>query len=237
MSVRNPIARVSLTVLSALLIGSLFFGQIILFSSRASYGTTWAGPDTFSSGIGCSEDYTAAAPQSVPDTFNIADELQNLPATTREELLAITDKCTLEFHLEKLQDLKRFYSGYNETDFYSSPSVYSKVLMYPSETIAAYFYLSPIFVSSNSDQEYALLMLKFTDMTRSDELITTSAIDYNVEIFPVFGLQNDTNAGSYFNWSGTTTTGLDIIILNTTQLEGVFNYNDKVITITKINDN
>jgi hypothetical protein len=165
--------------------------------------------------------------------FDIADILQNIPPSSRKELLKNTNQSILIAHLETFQQLINFTETSATTTAAEAsddqPSMFSKAITYPNEDIAIFYNMTPAFISSNN-QTLALLMLKFTNNT-SDEDVMQDSLDYSVEI-------NGTN--SIFDENGTTSTGSDIKILNSTALaestEHSKNYN-MIISITRLNEN
>ena len=183
--------------------------------------------------------------QTSPPSYSntSADVLQNLPATTREQLLNITNQTTLDSHLEKLQELIRFTIGNNDADFNLSSSGFSVVLspapitlesMGAGGDIHIYYYLSPVFVSPNNET-YALLMLKFGEYNcvseYSGKLTAIDTIDYNVKI-------NGTNNFNFEENGTTDKEDVDIKIIRnisfTDALNSFGNYS-MTIDILKLN--
>ena len=150
--------------------------------------------------------------QAPPDLVLIGEGLRHIPENSREKLRTFVNGLVLSSVIDS--NLVQFMEGSTDT----VPPNFTKVPAYSAanddaSNISAYYYLSPSYLSPESDrpetnnEPYKLLVLMFTNNT-SNKLITAPlSIDYTISI-------NGSNFS--FEENGTTSTGVDIKILNGT---------------------
>jgi len=150
--------------------------------------------------------------QAPPDLVLIGEGLRHIPENSREKLRTFVNGLVLSSVIDS--NLVQFMEGSTDT----VPPNFTKVPAYSganddASNISAYYYMSPSYLSTESDrpetnnEPYKLLVLMFTNNT-SNKLITAPlSIDYTISI-------NGSNFS--FEENGTTSTGVDIKILNGT---------------------
>jgi hypothetical protein len=150
--------------------------------------------------------------QAPPDLVLIGEGLRHIPENSREKLRTFVNGLVLSSVIDS--NLVQFMEGSTDT----VPPNFTKVPAYSAanddaSNISAYYYVSPSYLSPESDrpetnnEPYKLLVLMFTNNT-SNKLITAPlSIDYTISI-------NGSNFS--FEENGTTSTGVDIKILNGT---------------------
>jgi hypothetical protein len=150
--------------------------------------------------------------QAPPDLVLIGEGLRHIPENSREKLRTFVNGLVLSSVIDS--NLIQFMEGSTDT----VPPNFTKVPAYSAandgaSNISAYYYMSPSYLSPESDrpetnnEPYKLLVLMFTNNT-SNKLITAPlSIDYTISI-------NGSNFS--FEENGTTSTGVDIKILNGT---------------------
>jgi hypothetical protein len=150
--------------------------------------------------------------QAPPDLVLIGEGLRHIPENSREKLRTFVNGLVLSSVIDS--NLVQFMEGSTDT----VPPNFTKVPAYSAandgaSNISAYYYMSPSYLSPESDrpetnnEPYKLLVLMFTNNT-SNKLITAPlSIDYTISI-------NGSNFS--FEENGTTSTGVDIKILNGT---------------------
>jgi hypothetical protein len=157
--------------------------------------------------------------QAPPDVILIGEGLKHIPENSKEKLTTFVNGLVLSSIFDS--NVVQFMEGSNPT----IPSNFTKLSTYPASddegsSISAYYYMSPSYLSPESDrpetnkEPYKLLVLMFTNNT-SNKLITAPlSIDYRISI-----------SGSNFSFeeNGTTSTGVDIKILNGTSFVEALN--------------
>ena len=139
------------------------------------------------------------------EAFLVVELLEHLPEPSRLKLSEVANlpilKSTLGGDLTKFID---FIKGSSNTP----PSNLARLPTHPDGDIAIHYHLSPAYLNATNNSIYAILVLVFTD--NISNRVLTEPIDYRVRI-----------NGSNFNFTegGSTSTGLDIRILNGTSFE------------------
>ncbi len=138
------------------------------------------------------------------EAFLVVELLDHLPEASRLKLPEVTNlpilKSILGGDLTKFMD---FIKG----SINVPPSNFARLPTNPDDPFAIHYHLSPPHLNATNDSIYAILVLIFTDNIANRVL--AEPIDYKVSI-------NGTNFN--FTEDGSTSTGLDIKILNGTSL-------------------
>lgn len=158
--------------------------------------------DTISSFV--IQEKVARAPSKA---FLVANLLEYIPESSRQKLVDIANLTTFESILG--DDITNFIS-FIEGSTSIVPSNFARLPANPDDDddIAIYYHLSSAYLHPIHDSIYAILVLVFTD--NSSNRVLVEPIDYKLRI-------NGTNLN--FEQDGSTSTGLDIRILNGTFLE------------------
>jgi hypothetical protein len=139
------------------------------------------------------------------EAFLVVELLDHLPEPSRLKLREVTNlpilKSILGGDLTKFMD---FIKGSTNVP----PSNFARLPTNPDDPVAIHYHLSPPHLNATNDSIYAILVLIFTD--NISNRVLAEPIDYKVSI-------NGTNFN--FTEDGSTSTGLDIKILNGTSLE------------------
>jgi hypothetical protein len=139
------------------------------------------------------------------EAFLVAEFLEHVPEPSRQKLQEVTNLSILKSILGG--DLTRFID-FLKASTNTPPSNFAKLPTHPDDDIAIHYHLSSPHLNATNDSIYAILVLIFTDNIANRVLV--EPIDYEVRI-------NGTNFN--FTEDGSTSTGLDIKILNGTSLE------------------
>ena len=163
-----------------------------------------------------------AGAQADIDMSRIIEVLDRIPDNTsdssRDKVIAFANNLVLDSVFD--ENLNQFIEGSNTT----LPSNFTKLSVYPAAgaeegSISAYYYMSPAYLSPiinnpDTNEPYKMLVLLFTNST-SNSLITGSPpIDYKLRI---------NRSDISFEGNGTTSTGLDVNILNGTSIVEALN--------------
>jgi hypothetical protein len=139
------------------------------------------------------------------EAFLVLDFLEHVPEPSRLKLREVASvpilKSILGGDLTKFID---FIKGSTNIP----PSNFARLPTHPDDGIAIHYHLSSPYLNATNDSIYAILVLVFTDNIANRVLL--EPIDYKLRI-------NGTNFN--FTEDGSTSTGLDIKILNGTSLE------------------
>ncbi|HKG70624.1 MAG TPA: hypothetical protein VKA87_01940 [Nitrososphaeraceae archaeon] len=142
-----------------------------------------------------------------------AELLEYIPEPSRQELGNITKLPSFESILGgSLTNLIDFIKGSTNT---ALPN-FARLPTHPESNIAIHYHLSSAYLNPTNNMIYAALALIFTD--NSTNRVLPEPLDYEVKI-------NGSNFN--FNENGSTSTGLDIKILNGTSLEEALKNNQE----------
>jgi hypothetical protein len=139
------------------------------------------------------------------EAFLFLEFLEYIPEPSREKLHEMTSLPILKSILGG--DLTRFID-FIKGSTNIPPSNFARLPTNPDDDIAIHYHLSPPHLNATNDNIYTILVLVFTD--NISNRVLAEPIDYRVRI-------NGTNFS--FTEDGSTSTGLDIRILNGTSLE------------------
>jgi hypothetical protein len=139
------------------------------------------------------------------EAFLVAEFLEHVPEPSRQKLQEVTNLPILKSILGG--DLTKFIDFINAA-INTPPSNFVRLPTHPNDDIAIHYQLSSPHLNATNDSIYAILVLIFTDNISNRVLV--EPVDYKVRI-------NGTNFN--FTEDGSTSTGLDIKILNGTSLE------------------